>query len=318
MKAGSARLVAQTVPGQRDERANDSILVQLDLEYDNISAALEWAVNSDEPNLALQLGMSLWRFWRRGGHISEGRMWLEKLLARDDGVLDSSSMIARLNVMDQAAWLATDQHDFKRAEQLFQQANDLRGALWGAENETNIPVNTALQARAEGQYQQAIMLLEDAIVRRRALDDSRTSSTSDLGHALYMLALVVREQGDFARAAAIYQEGIDFHHQIGDREGVARGQLGLSDIARDQGNAAQIRERCEPTFTIFEEYGTQWALGYALNNLALAAYLDGDYSRAYALVAEGLALFQTIKSDAGLAEASVTMGHILRAQGNLT
>jgi hypothetical protein len=52
--------------------------------------------------------------------------------------------------------------------------------------------------------------------------------------------------------------------------------------------------------------------------LALAAYLDGDYSRAYALVAEGLALFQTIKSDAGLAEASVTMGHILRAQGNLT
>lgn len=310
--------LAQSVPGQRDERADDTILAQMDLEYDNILAALEWAVNSDELDMALQLGMSLWRFWRRGGYISEGRMWLEKLLTQDDEALESSSLVVHLNVLDQAAWLATDQHDFKRAEQLFKQASELRGALWGSENETNIAVNAALQARAEGQYQQAVTLLEDAVVRRRALDAGRLPSTSDLGHALYMLALVTREQGDFARAAAIYQEGIDFHRQIGDREGAARGQLGLSDIARDQGEAIQIRDQCEPTMAVFEEYGTQWALGYALNNMALAACLDRDFVQASALADKGVLLFQTIESDAGLSEIFVTMGQILQAQGKIT
>jgi tetratricopeptide (TPR) repeat protein len=60
----------------------------------------------------------------------------------------------------------------------------------------------------------------------------------------------------------------------------------------------------------------QWALGFALNNLALAAYYEGDLARAVSLIRESVALFQAITADTCLSEVLITLGTILWAQGD--
>jgi ATP/maltotriose-dependent transcriptional regulator MalT len=60
----------------------------------------------------------------------------------------------------------------------------------------------------------------------------------------------------------------------------------------------------------------QWAIGFALNNLALAAYLDGDLAHAFCLVEESVQLFRTLHADSSLAEVLITLGQIVRTQGN--
>ena len=52
----------------------------LDVEHDNLRAALASGL-ADDPAEALQLAVSLWRFWLARGHFSEGSRWLEATLA---------------------------------------------------------------------------------------------------------------------------------------------------------------------------------------------------------------------------------------------
>src|SRR6185436_8128397 len=51
----------------------------LDIDHDNLRAALGWAVRHD-PEQALLLGVSLWRYWLARGHFVEGAGWLERIL----------------------------------------------------------------------------------------------------------------------------------------------------------------------------------------------------------------------------------------------
>jgi predicted ATPase len=308
--------LAEAVAAAWDSPAAEAAIGQLDREYDNMRAALQWARDGGERTIGLQLGAALRRFWQRRGYYSEGRVWLDELLALDDDSSDGTAVTARLQALDTAAWLASDQHDFARAAQLSQQSMALRRQLGETEGEPHMLLNAARQARAAGQYQRALALFEEALARQRAVGDRGSASAGGLGQSLYDLALVRREQGDFARAAALLQEGIELHRAIGEREGIAVGLLGLGDLARDQGDAPQLRAYTQQSLAISRELGIQWAIGFALNNLALADYMEGDLAGALARAGESVALFRSFQAEGSVGEVLITVGQITRAQGH--
>ena len=142
-------------------------------------------------------------------------------------------------------------------------------------------------------------------------------SSDHLAQVLRELGLVRREQGDFARADALFEEGLKLDRTSGDRAVVALALLGRADVARDRGDAVRVREYGEESLAILRELGMEWAIGFTLNTLAQAAFLDHDLPQAFALISESAALFRSLKNDGGLAEVLVTMGHIQRAQGDV-
>ncbi len=308
--------LAETATEQWQIQGNDTALEQIDHELDNIRAALQWTLENDVP-FGLQLAGALVRFWRSHSHLTEGRMWLESLLTLDEDNVDPAAIRARLRAVNGAGWLAVDLYDFEQATLRFEQGKMLRRALGETEDDTSMLANAGLQARANGQYGRATLLLEDMLARLRALGDRGTLSTGGLGFALYALALVLREQSDFGQATELLEECVELHRAVNDREAVAQGILGLSDIARDQGDAAGVRKYTEQCLETFREIGTQWAIGFSLNNLAIAAYVEGNLPEAHAFVSESLALFRSHKTSGSVAEVLVTMGHVLVAQDDL-
>src|SRR5262249_59536530 len=126
----------------------DAAITQLDREYDNLRAVLQWARDGGDRTLGLQLATALRRFWQRRGSYSEGRVWLEELLARDDAPSDIVAMAARERALHAAAWLVSDQHDFARAMQLFEQSIALRRALGGREGEAQLVLPRTRPAHA--------------------------------------------------------------------------------------------------------------------------------------------------------------------------
>jgi predicted ATPase/transcriptional regulator with XRE-family HTH domain len=292
-------------------------------EHDNMRAALQWACDTGDSTQGFQLAQALWGFWRSYGSIGEGRAWLEQLLALDEYPPDHAAMAARQHGLHAAAWLASDQHDYARAAQLFEQSMVLRRALGETAGETDLLINAARQARAAGQYQQATTLLEDALSRHRPVNDRASLSSAkpelsfqEFGQMLRELALVLRERGDFARSVALLDEALVLYRMIGDRVSEALALLGLGDVARDQGDGAQVREYCEPSLAILRESDMHWAIGFALNSLALAAYYEDDLARALTLIQESVALFRGLKADGSLAEVLITLGKILQAHGD--
>jgi predicted ATPase/transcriptional regulator with XRE-family HTH domain len=81
--------LTEAAAAQWDSPTADVAIAQLNREHDNLRAALAWARDNDL-TLGLQLGGALWRFWRRRGLISEGRVWLSELLALSDPAPDAT------------------------------------------------------------------------------------------------------------------------------------------------------------------------------------------------------------------------------------
>jgi predicted ATPase/class 3 adenylate cyclase len=88
-------------------------LEKLEAEHDNMRAALSWALEHKQVELALRLGSALWWFWWMRGHNSEGRRWLEQALAMDG----RGSPEVRAMALAGAGALASEQGDLDRAKE---------------------------------------------------------------------------------------------------------------------------------------------------------------------------------------------------------
>src|SRR5579884_221864 len=87
-------------------------LRRLAIETDNIWAALDWAVEQPQPDLALRLAGSLWPFWYYRGDFGAGRLWLERALANAARHAAAASPAARAAALCSLGALACFQADF--------------------------------------------------------------------------------------------------------------------------------------------------------------------------------------------------------------
>jgi non-specific serine/threonine protein kinase len=290
-------------------------LERLEREHDNVRAAMQWALDRGLSAPGLRLAAGLWQFWRsRRRHLGEGRRWLAAVLALAVDEDDATSIALRASALKGAAWLAEDEHDFAHASAMFAQSDALRRALGQDERATSLLINEAMEARAGGDYVRATALLEESVARQRALGNRESINRGGLGLSLSRLALVLAEQGEYAQATALYEECVGLHRELHDREGEGYALLGLGDIARDQGETGRVRVYCEEGLAIFRELGHP-LVGFALNNLALAACLDGDLALATARAQESEAFFREVQAEPNLAEVLVTVGRVKGAQG---
>src|SRR5262249_11576548 len=92
-------------------------LRRLEEESGNIRAAVAWALDADVV-AALRIAGALTRFWSVRGHMSEGRGWLRRALASDDGI----PTLVRAKGLFAAGYAALGQGDYDHAIECFDQA----------------------------------------------------------------------------------------------------------------------------------------------------------------------------------------------------
>jgi predicted ATPase/class 3 adenylate cyclase len=113
-----ARWYAAWLEGRTDERIAGWLLGEWgpeDEEHDNLRAALAWARERGESELELQLAACAGLFyWPGRGHLTEGRRWLDDVLARSEGA--DARLRARVQLA--AAQHAWRQGDFDRCDEL--------------------------------------------------------------------------------------------------------------------------------------------------------------------------------------------------------
>jgi non-specific serine/threonine protein kinase len=292
-------------------------LARLEREHDNLRSALQWALDSSASTLALRLAAGLWPFWRgRRRHLNEGRRWLSAILALPIEDNDRESKNLRASVLEGAAWLAEDEHDFAQASAFFEESEELRRSLGQKQGLAGSLINTAMEARARGNYARATALLEQSLTEQRALGNRDSIKRGGLGLTLSRLALVLAERGLYPRATALYEECLALHRDLNDREGAGYALLGLGDVARDLGDTTRVHTYCDETLLLFRELGHPLT-GFSLNNLALAAYAEGDLPGAHQKAQEAVALFRELQAGPSLAEALVTLGRMQGAQGGV-
>jgi hypothetical protein len=101
---------------------------RLEQEHDNLRLVLHWAKEAGELDVGFRLGAALGGFWWVRGHLSEGRAWLDPLLA---GTRSRGSELApaRAEARTWTGRLARDQGDLSQAAALFAEGLALCRAL---------------------------------------------------------------------------------------------------------------------------------------------------------------------------------------------
>ncbi len=298
-------------------------LDRLEVEHDNMRAALDWALGQGANTAALRLGGAIWRFWVNHGHLEEGRRWLDRALAQaGDPAAQSApasdelfsrvptrAVLAKaLKAAGNLAYTCGDHPAARRRLEeslaLSRQLGDTRAIAAALNNLGNV-------ARAQGDYAYAVALLEESLACKRALGDraALASSLSNLGS-------VVKDQGDHTRAGLLYAESLAIWRELGDEAGIAGTLNNLGVEAFTRGNDDEARVLYAEALALRRHLGDKHGIAAILLNLGSVEWVSGDYPAARALFAESLKLRTELGDLEGVASCLHHLGYTALHEGD--
>jgi non-specific serine/threonine protein kinase len=259
-------------------------------DYDNLRAALTWAIEHD-PGTALRIANALWFHWYAGGHLVEGRRWLERALASAVGVPAES----RARGLNNLGNLVYELGDLTRAQGLYEQSLALRTEIGDREGIADALNNLGMLATARGDFVTATQRLDASLALRIELGDpgGGAPTRNNLGD-------VAIAQGDGDRARAWNEQALLLSRAQGNTRRVAHSlhNIGLAHRCRGDDDAA--RALFEESLDLFRQVGEQSGVAAVLQSLARVAMRRSDLDQAAAHLAEALELHRTVLDRRGL------------------
>lgn len=282
-------------------------LARLELEHDNIRAALAWMIANGEASDAQRLSAPLWRFWWSRGHVSEGRQWFDQVMALAGH--DVSRDAAR--VLYGAAQLAEIQGDYEQALALNHEG--LAIAREVEDQQVTAWVLNALGciAHDRGRYEDAYRYHTEASALFKAAGDQR-----GLAGSLHNLGNLHNYQGHYDQADAMYLEALDLLRAVGDRAAIGTCLGNLGTIAFSKGEYERARGLHEECLQLLREVGDELGTATALSNLGSISLATGNAEEAYRLHESALALCEANGAKRHKAMVLMGLGHAAREMGD--
>jgi predicted ATPase/transcriptional regulator with XRE-family HTH domain len=257
-------------------------LARLEVEHDNLRAALQWARQQDDGATALRLGGALWRFWAQRGLLSEGRRWLREAL---DLPVDTTriSSSGRVSALIGAALLAIEQAAYEEASTRCAQAMALARAN-GHPPDLVAALNTqGLLAREQDSYAHAKADYHAALSLARASADGAGEATALLG-----LAYTALFTGDAARASVLAEESLAVARELGDSHVLARVLSLLGWAASNVGSYGKAETLATEALGLFRTLGDTGQQAEMLFLLGTVAMYSSAYERAAGFFTQSL------------------------------
>jgi predicted ATPase/DNA-binding XRE family transcriptional regulator len=270
-------------------------LALLEKEHDNLRAALRWAIRSREADTAARLALALWRFWAERFHMSEGRRWLEAVLAlggpeggagRAEPALPARRW-AFLHLV--TGILSAGQGDYDRAVALYEESLALYQNLDHIKGTSGPLRELGAVAYHRGDYEQAVRLSEQALAVAREF-----GSTFGSGLAICTLTDALRAQGDLERARTLLEESLASlrrqEYPLRIANALANTLARLGSIECEIGRDARALELYEECLNLARRFGFTFDAMIFLDGLARVAAVQRRPERAARLLGASAAL----------------------------
>lgn len=282
---------------------------RLSVEHDNIRAALAFAIQVRDADLGQRIGRRLWRFWSVRGHLTEGRRWLDQLLALSPEAMTS----ARAWCLRSLGALAEDQGDYDLAVTLngtaLAAAREL-GDLRLAAEATNGIANSA---HDRGNYDEAARLHTEALALYEQVGNQRGVASC---HAA--LATVNYYRGDLEAAETGYARAIELLEGVGDERARLMMLANLGAIISARGDYERARGIYEQSVAALRASGDENILANSLTNLANANMMLGELAKALELSLQALEIVERLGIKRTIGYVRTSIGRILREMGDNT
>ncbi len=240
-------------------------------EVENVRAALEECLSTNQPDLALQIAGAMGDFWLHFGYGLEADAWLSRIL--DCGVnFNRDHYLARALLI---AGFITKNKDMQAGKRLQEQAL----AIWqGVDDDENVAIallNLYYYPLLQGEYDQAIAMLEQALAIFQRLDNQiRLAATMDDLCDTYMI-YDYQKYLDKARSLAELALAID--QRIGRTSAIHWDLKLIGHIEMHVGNYQKARKLFEQAIAQITDTENAIELSDVYRALGIACYHLGDY-----------------------------------------
>jgi len=245
---------------------------QLDGEQDNLRAALHWAIEHHEGELAQRMAGALQPFWLTRGYWSEGRRWLEESLTMDSGAtldkavraktLYGAGILTRFEFARARMWL-------EASLTLYRALADKTGVLKALVELSRITAYQDDQTAKKAFLAEAASLLEtlpDTVVKASAYSD---------------LALVMEDLGasQYPPETARYlAESERIHRALNNPTGLALALTRQASGALFEGDYTLMASRLDEAQRLALELGDERILGRLEGIRVLRDVKEGDFA----------------------------------------
>jgi predicted ATPase/class 3 adenylate cyclase len=261
---------------------------RVELEHDNIRAALEFAITSGRADDAARIAYALWRFWQARGYLREGRIWAERSLA-----VPGASPARRLRALEALGGLAYWMADpamathYEAALALARELGDSKEVALAAYNLSfayTVPNTDMARGRA---------LLEEALRLFRELGDGAA-----VGRASFALTIVLAHGPDRPRENLVLArnaigEALDQHRKLANRFDLAWDLHMAGLVALKLGDRDEARQAWIESTELLRTAADKSGIVLMLSNFAELAKASGDLERHDVLVGAWAALAKT-------------------------
>ncbi len=285
-------------------------LGQLELELDNLRAAMEWGRTAKgKAESGLLLTGSLVTFWSSRGYHDEGREHLSAALSRPGA---SARTAARAKALSHAGLLAYIQSDYPKTRLLLEESLSIYRELGpcGRLGLANALITLGDMKTEVGEYRAAASMMKEALVIMRELED-----VAGISRALWQLGQCAVRPGDYEEAVKYFEQALPLLRQLGDTLHVAITLSGLAEVEVRQGEYERAIVLEEESLALRREIGEPWGMAVSLGNFAWIALRQDDLPRAMGLLSESLTLRGEFGDRGGVAWCLEKMAEIALIRG---
>lgn len=252
-------------------------LRQVQQEYENIRVALSWYIQQqDRQGMGLRLVSMLYWFWLHQGCWSEGRRWLETLLALAHGrpqlermrakAGHGAGILARLQgrAQEAAHWARTSVAEAHQSGDQEILASCLR--------------LSSLVLEEQGDSRQALAHAEESVALARMQGNTWSLATS-----LNILGILLWVQVESERARVCYEESILLLREVGDRWELSAPLRNLGRMMTQLGDEQRARSLYRESLSCAQEMKGTWFLSRTLEDIAFLLSTCGQEQQAATL-----------------------------------
>lgn len=254
-----------------------AILALLDLEHDNLRAALHNRYAVGDAESAMRLTFATWRFMQARGHLHEARMRLDEVLA-----MSPAPTLARAKALEAAGGVAWWRGDLEASAAFYREAMEICATLDIPTELANAQYNYAL-ASGFGETMdltRALALIDRAQATYESLEDP--AGLGDVHWGKANLEMNMGQAGpDLVRK--LLEQSAEFYQQAGNDFGLGWANFELGDAARRAGDYETAEWRLRDGLRLFYDQGDLSGVTLFLAALSGVAFAKGDVERAHRL-----------------------------------
>ena len=244
---------------------------RLELDHDNLRVALAWSLESNQIEAGLKMAGALAWFWHNKGHLSEGNLWLEKILASGIGNQGKE----RAKALRASSILSTGTGDYIRARAFAESSIKLYREIGDNRSAGLVLADLGASLHWDGKEEEAIESLEESLRLLRA-----TGERWGIAYALLWSGDTWFRMGAIERAATSWEESLRLTQELGDDYLMGWSLGGLADVARLRTDYKRATGMFKESLSLYLSSGNKFGPPFSLEALGLVAAALGDAKRA--------------------------------------